>query len=715
MKLKNVNLKYLISIFFLQYFLFGSTNHQINGIIIDSKTLIGIPDVNLYLPNLKSGVSTKNDGSFNLQINDKNDIQLFITHIAYVSKKMVINDKMQDIIITLDENFFISEDIVVTGTRSNKIYKNSPIATEVISKRDIESSSALNINDLLLTQSGISASRSVYGAYDTNIQGMDSKNILFLIDGQPITGKFYNRVSLNQIPTNNIEKIEITKGPSSSLYGSSSMGGTFNIITKPMYNKDKIFFEIGNTLPATENNQYSIGSNNYIIGINKNIKQITTSIILNNKKIFSKKVIKESDIDEINKYSINTTSLWKINENNKLKFGTNYYLQKETGQSQLIKTNTSINRINTSLQHAKSNQTGWNYKQLINYQNYKRTYDEKMIHNDEIKADDISKENSHEYEFSMNKKIDDKEITFGFEASRHKYQNNRVNNKNYNLNAQSVFAQYDTKILNDYNVIFGLRLDKYSTYNIVYSPRIAIMKTLNRWKFRTSIGKGFRAPSFMEKFLNYNNATYGYKVIGNENLLPEKSFGGTLGAEYLHPNSYQISILFHYVKFIDHIMENNLGKINDDEMVTYSYHNINNIYNGLEIRGKWKIVSTFSASWEINFMNNKDNDGKSIPNSPPLTICNGYDYQSPRFPLGLTINTKWTQSYRPAYHDINTSNWIYSDEKRNAFIIIDIFGNYSINKSMKINLGINNITNYTDDMYGPFTTKTLFLKLKHEF
>ena len=119
----------------------------------------------------------------------------------------------------------------MTGTRSNKIYKNTPIATEVISKRDLESSGALNIKELLLTQSGISESPSIYGAYDINIQGMDSKNILFLIDGQPVTGKFYNRISLDHISTDNVEKIEITKGPSSSLYGSSAMGGTINIIT----------------------------------------------------------------------------------------------------------------------------------------------------------------------------------------------------------------------------------------------------------------------------------------------------------------------------------------------------------------------------------------------------------------------------------------------------------------------------------------------------
>ena len=715
MKLKNVNLKYLISIFFLQYFLFGSTNHQINGIVIDSKTLVGIPDVNLYIPTLRLGTSTRNDGSFTLQINNNNENQLKITHIAYLSKNMILNQTMNEIIIKLDENFFISEDIVVTGTRSNKLYKNSPIATEVISKRDIENSGALNINELLSTQSGISESPSVYGAYDVNIQGISSKNILFLIDGQAITGKFYDRISLDQIPTNNIEKIEIIKGPSSSLYGSSSMGGTINILTKSTNNKNKFFYEIGTTSPISKNNKYTIGSNNYIFGLNKKTGQFNTSLTLNNENIFAKKIIKESDIDETNKRIISALSNWNINEKNKIKFNINNFSQEEIGQSLLIKNSTSINRNNINIHHIKSNQTGWSYKQLINYQNYKRQYIEKWIHNNQTETNDLSKENSQEYEFSMNKKINQNEINLGIEIAEFEYQNNRVNNKKYNLNAYSIFTQYDMNFLKNYNLILGIRLDKYADYNIVYSPRLAIMKILNRWKFRTSIGKGFRSPSFMEKFLNYNHSTFGYKVIGNENLLPEKSFGITVGAEYLHPNSYQISLLFHHVKFVDHIMENNLGKINNDDLVTYSYHNINNIYNGLEIRGKWKITSTTSTSWEINYMNNKDDEGKSIPNSPPLTICNGYDYKSPKFPFGLTINTKWTQSYRPAYHDMDENNWIYSDKKRNAFIIIDVLGNYSIKKSMKINFGIKNITNYTDNQYGPFTKKTLFIKLKNEF
>ena len=62
----------------------------------------------------------------------------------------------------------------------------------------------------------------------------------------------------------------------------------------------------------------------------------------------------------------------------------------------------------------------------------------------------------------MNKKNNDHEVNVGMEISKIYYQNNRLDDKKYDLNAQSIFAQYDIDILNNYNVILGLRLDKYS-------------------------------------------------------------------------------------------------------------------------------------------------------------------------------------------------------------------------------------------------------------
>ena len=69
-----MNLKNIIIIMTFSCLLFGEKTYYVNGIVIDSKTLIGISDVNLYMPNLKSGVSTKDDGSFTLKINDTDDV-----------------------------------------------------------------------------------------------------------------------------------------------------------------------------------------------------------------------------------------------------------------------------------------------------------------------------------------------------------------------------------------------------------------------------------------------------------------------------------------------------------------------------------------------------------------------------------------------------------------------------------------------------------------
>ena len=116
------------------------------------------------------------------------------------------------------------DELVVTGTRTEKFRSEAPISTEVINKKEIQNSGARNIAELLSQRAGVSLQTSVAGGSILNVLGMDSRYVLILIDGQPITGKFNDRVSLDQILTVQVEKVEIVKGPSSSLYGSEAMG-----------------------------------------------------------------------------------------------------------------------------------------------------------------------------------------------------------------------------------------------------------------------------------------------------------------------------------------------------------------------------------------------------------------------------------------------------------------------------------------------------------
>ena len=143
----------------------------------------------------------------------------------------------------------------------------------------------------------------------------------------------------------------------------------------------------------------------------------------------------------------------------------------------------------------------------------------------------------------------------------------------------------------------------------------------------------------------------------------------------------------------------------------YSYHNINNTYKGLEIRGKWKASSKLSASWEINLIDNRYNDGTIIPNTQPLSASNRLNYKSSKYPFGVSINTKWTGPYRPSYHDIFSKTWVLEEKNRNGYITLDISGNYTLNNYIKINTGIKNASNYKDIKYGPFIGRSFYIEI----
>ena len=231
----------------------------ISGYILDSVTKQAIPNANVYIRSTGNGTESDVEGYFTLEIYSDSSFVLEISHIGYskqfVSATYPFNN---DLIILLEETYYKMHDLVVTGTRRQKILQNTPIATEVINENIINNSGVQTIGQLLSLRSGVSLSSSVEGGSVVNIMGMDSKYILILVDGQPIVGKFNGRVSLDQIPIQVVKKIEIIKGPNSSLYGSEAMGGVINIITK---DKTKNSFDISYRYDGENNNFNPINLN----------------------------------------------------------------------------------------------------------------------------------------------------------------------------------------------------------------------------------------------------------------------------------------------------------------------------------------------------------------------------------------------------------------------------------------------------------------------
>ena len=134
------------------------------------------------------------------------------------------------------------DEIVVTGTRTERKLSNVAVPTTVISNNTIKLSGSLRLNDILQEQTGLfitsgTGSNAVGGGVFGNgvqLQGLSPDHTLILLDGEPLIGRQGGVMDLSRFAVGNIRKIEMVKGPSSSLYGSDAMGGVINIITDPL-------------------------------------------------------------------------------------------------------------------------------------------------------------------------------------------------------------------------------------------------------------------------------------------------------------------------------------------------------------------------------------------------------------------------------------------------------------------------------------------------
>lgn len=132
-----------------------------------------------------------------------------------------------------EENFTLDE-VVVTATRTTQSTKDVPSAVQVITRQSIEEQGAQTLEDVLRYATGIQLTRSSTSSSREaiSIRGFDSRFSMILIDGKRLASEIDQNYELDRIPLENIERIEIVRGPVSSLYGTEALGGVINIITK---------------------------------------------------------------------------------------------------------------------------------------------------------------------------------------------------------------------------------------------------------------------------------------------------------------------------------------------------------------------------------------------------------------------------------------------------------------------------------------------------
>ena len=135
-----------------------------------------------------------------------------------------------------DDSTVRTKDIIVTATKTEAEVKAVPQAVEVITSEDMARLGANDVLTALSLADNLNISKAGMTGNAVSLRGMSTNHTLILVDGKRYAGEdtdvTTNVYSLERLNVSDIERIEIVRGPSSSLYGSDAMGGVINIITK---------------------------------------------------------------------------------------------------------------------------------------------------------------------------------------------------------------------------------------------------------------------------------------------------------------------------------------------------------------------------------------------------------------------------------------------------------------------------------------------------
>ena len=210
----------------------------------------------LFLPQ-STGTTTDQAGNFTIGTSgDVTNNRIVVSFIGYQTDTVKINQRQSryTILLTPDVNS-LKEVVVVSGTMKEVSKMNSAIPVEVYSPALFMKNPTPSIFESLSMINGVQPQLNcnVCNTGDIHINGMEGPYTMVLLDGMPIVSSLATVYGLSGIPNSLVKRIEIVKGPASTLYGSEAVGGLVNIITKdpltsPLLNLD---------LSATTLNEYN--------------------------------------------------------------------------------------------------------------------------------------------------------------------------------------------------------------------------------------------------------------------------------------------------------------------------------------------------------------------------------------------------------------------------------------------------------------------------
>lgn len=503
------------------------------------------------------------------------------------------------------------EEVVVTGSRTERPLSEAPVATEVISRDEIEQSGAETVADVLEEHPSLYVPRNFAGA-GVQLQGLDPEYTLILVDGQRTTGRIGGVNDLTRIPIEDVERIEIVRGAGSALYGSDAIGGVVNIITRrtrePVEAEARAAYGSFNLADVSARGGVSAA------GLNTRLSagfhrgdgyDLDPSDIATNGSAF-------------NQLNVGNRTSYAFDDKRTLTLAGEYLFRDQRGID-VSGAGAIFDRANRT--ESLSVRLGPEFvidgpsrvKLWVGYSLFRDQFLQDQRGSTALDQVQDTREQLGQAGSQLDWLIARRHlVTAGTEGFYEHLRSERLEGGVGERVRGAVYLQDEWTIAADiprFIVVPGARVDLDSQFGAHPTPRLAVrFDPHERVVLRASYGLGFRAPDFRELFLFFQNPSVGYVVEGNQDLRPETSRSANVAVEYEPANWLWMSL---------GAFRNDLDDMITTELVDdggaggaqrFRYQNVSSAYTqGLDLVVRVRPVAGLSLDLGYSLLDTRDN------------------------------------------------------------------------------------------------------------
>ena len=729
-----------------------SQQSDIKGLVRDENGPIAWAAVGIQ--NTSVGTITDEKGIFILHDIPSGEQVVVVSHIGYkeeIQRISLKNNKKIELNFLLRPSLNELNEMVITGTRTDKQKNTSAIAVSTLSSKTLENTQSLNLAEGLNFQPGLRVEVNCQTCNYTQlrINGLGGAYSQLLINNRPIFNSLMGLYGLEQVSSDMIEKVEVTKGGGSALFGSNAIAGTVNVITKEPKEDQFAFGTVGGftTPESTDLSYYG--------NITKTFSKAAISVFATgrNRSPYDHNKDGFTEIPKADNYSIGFKTHLKPSNKHKINFDFFKIYEYRRGgnminepahlsdQAEERKHDIYVGGLDytITLPNLKSNINTYLAGQYTKRAHYTGI--------DGVDAYGDTRNHSLNAGIFWNYYMRSNTLTFGVDYLTDDVED-EIPYYNYlidqNTQQIGIIGQTDWDIIEKVNLVAGFRIDKHNFLDkIMINPRIGLLyKPMPNMQVRGSYGTGFRAPQAFDTDLHIAFSGGGISFIElSDDLIEERSRSFTTSLSWDRPSNtsiYGFTIEGFFTNLSDpFILEHKEFDQNGNSIMEKRNGSDSKVY-GLTLEGRMNYNYLVELNFGITFQKSRYTD----PVQWSSEIEGIRDYLRTPEKYGF-----YTLSINPLDHlHINLSGTITGSMKISHYggapgvdgdrlEISPLFWNSNIKISqdiminkgkqeLELSVGIQNIWNaYQNDfdtgryrdsnyVYGPARPRTYFLGLK---